>query len=181
MQKTIKTIAFIVFAFAAVHFGKAWYMTPKFSEGQDIPAFKATLINGQNFSLSDLQGNLVLLDFWGSWCGPCRAKNPELVRIYDQFHGKKFTQFDDFEVVSVAIDRNEKAWKNAIAKDNLHWSHHILDVSTNFKFFNGVVAKEFGVKEVPSNYLLNEKGEIIGVNLKMPDLEKILAEKAKNT
>lgn len=155
-------------------------MTPKFDRGEQIPAFNATLKSGEAFSLSDLHGNLVFLDFWGSWCGPCRAKNKDLVKIYDNFHGKEFKKYEDFEIVSVAIDKREKAWVNAISQDNLHWQHHILDVATNLKFFNGVVAKEFGVKEVPSNYLLNEKGEIIGVNLKMNELAAVLNQEVKN-
>lgn len=175
MNKSLKSIVFILFAFAAFTLGKKWYMSPKFSAGEDIPAFNATLINGDEFALSELQGNLVLLDFWGSWCGPCRAKNPALVSIYDKYHGQNFTDFKDFEIVSVAIDRNEKSWKAAIQRDNLHWPHHIWDKATNLKFFNGEVAKEFGVKEVPSNYLLNKNGEIVGVNLTMTELAETVA------
>lgn len=174
MKKTLTSLITFIALGAVIIFGKQWYMTPKFDSGEQIPAFNATLKNGEKFSLVDLKGNLVLLDFWGSWCSPCRAKNPDLVKIYDNFHGQKFAEYENFEVVSVAIDKNEKAWKNAIARDNLHWKHHILDVATNLKFFNGVVAKEFGVKEVPSNYLLNGKGEIIGVNLKMNELAAVL-------
>jgi thiol-disulfide isomerase/thioredoxin len=178
MNKTLKSLLAIAVVYLLISFGKQWYMTPKFDSGEQIPAFTATLKNGEEFSLSDLQGNMVLLDFWGSWCGPCRAKNPDLVNIYDQYHGKKFKDFKDFEIVSVGIDKKEAAWKKAIDRDNLHWNHHILDVATNLKFFNGVVAKEFGVKEVPSNYLLNAKGEIVGVNLKMHELEERLRNSA---
>ena len=175
MNKTLKSFLTFMALGALVFYGKQWYMAPKFDSGEKIPAFTATLKSGEEFSLADLQGNMVLLDFWGSWCGPCRAKNPDLVNIYDQYHGKTFKNFKGFEIVSVGIDKKKAAWEKAIERDDLHWKHHIFDVATNLKFFNGVVAKEFGVKEVPSNYLLNAKGEIVGVNLKMSELAERLA------
>lgn len=174
MNKNLKSI--LIFAIFAVTFwgGKKWYMTPRFAEGEDLPAFTDVTADGAELDLKDLRGNLVLLDFWGSWCGPCRAKNPDLVRIYDRYHGREFAEFKDFEIVSVGIDRNEIAWQKAIQRDKLHWKNHILDTTGSLKFFDGPVAKEFGVKEVPSNYLLNAEGRIIGVNLRMQELADIL-------
>ena len=169
----------VIIIAAVFVFGKQIYMSPKYADGEKLPAFSAALINGEQLELADLRGSLVFLDFWGSWCAPCRAKNKDLVRIYDKYNSAKFKEVQGFEIVSVAIDRNEQAWKKAIIRDNLHWENHIFDQATNLKFFNGAIAKEFGVKEVPSNYLLNEKGEITGVNLTMPELEKILRERTE--
>lgn len=179
MQEILKTLLQIGAVFLIFYLVKSWYMKPKYNTGEDIPSFVANLKDGSTFSLAELQGNLVLLDFWGSWCGPCRAKNPDLVNIYKNYSGKKFKDFKDFKIVSVGIDKNENAWKNAIVRDGLAWKYHILDQNTNLKFFNGAIAQEFGVREVPSNYLLNAKGEIIGVNFKMAELEQLLAESLK--
>lgn len=142
------------------------YQMPKFSDGEIAPGFQAELIDGKSFTLSDLSGNYVLLDFWGSWCGPCRQESPDLVKLHDTFNGKSFSDAKGFEIVSVAIETNENRWKSAIAKDRLNWPHHIVQLDR----FKGPIAKEYGVREIPTKYLLDTKGEIIMVN---PSFEKI--------
>jgi thiol-disulfide isomerase/thioredoxin len=159
-------IAILILAYV----GKYFYKKPKFSNGENIPAFEAQLINGDKFSLSDLSGKYVLIDFWGSWCGPCRKENPALVELYKEFNGKKFENATDFEIVSIAIETNEKSWKRAIEKDGLFWPYHIPQMDR----FKSPIVRQFGVREIPTKYLLNEKSEIIAVNLSIDEIAKML-------
>ena len=149
------------------------YQMPKFDDGEVAPGFQAQLINGDAFTLSDLNGSYVLLDFWGSWCGPCRKENPNLVNLHNAFNGKSFTDAKGFEIVSVAIETNEKRWKSAIQKDKLNWPHHIVQLDR----FKGPIAKEYGVREIPTKYLLDTKGEILMVNPSFDKLTTFLQEK----
>ena len=151
-----------------------FYFKPKFVNGEAVPNFEATLIDGTQMQLSDLRGTYVLVDFWGSWCGPCRVQNPKLVQLFDKYHDANFKEAKGFEIISIAIEKSEERWKRAIEKDNLKWKYHILDLTTSMKFFNSELAKMFGVKEIPSTYLLNEKGVIVGVNLPHAELDQFL-------
>ena len=165
---------------AVLFIGRYIYFKPKFINGETVPNFEATLINGEAMQLSDLRGKYVLVDFWGSWCGPCRAQNPHLVQLYDKYHQAKFKAADGFEIVSIGVERDEQRWKNAIERDNLKWKYHILDLTNSMKFFNSDLAKLFGVKEIPSMYLLNEKGAIVGVNMSPEELDQFLSKNQKS-
>ena len=103
---------------------------PKFVNGEKAPVFSATLAEGQPFELTQLRGKYVLLDFWGSWCGPCRAESPGLVQLYQKYHSS------GFEIVSVGIERNEKSWENAIKVLGLSWPYHILDLSKTASYLS---------------------------------------------
>lgn len=151
-------------------FANYLYKKPKYSHGESVPEFEAQLMNGESFKLSDLKGKYILLSFWGSWCGPCRKENPALVGLYKKYHGKKFKSASNFEIVSIAIETNEKSWKNAIEKDGLIWPYHIVQMNR----FKSPIASKYGVKEIPTKYLLNEKSEIIAVNLSIAEISKML-------
>ena len=150
--------------------GRYFYMKPKYGGGEAAPRIEATDISGQPFSLDQLEGRFVLVDFWGSWCGPCRKENPELVRLYDHFNDKPLSRNGGLEIVSIGVETNEKRWKRAIEKDGLKWPYHIMDKSTSLRFFNGPISDLYGIKEVPTKYLLNPDGEIMEAN---PSLEQI--------
>ena len=167
----------IFFGLAILGFiGYKIYQMPKFSDGEIAPAFQAVLIDGKAFALSDLEGNYVLLDFWGSWCGPCRIESPDLVKLHKDFNGESFSDADGFEIVSVAIETNEARWKNAIAKDKLNWRHHIVQLDR----FKGPIVKEYGVREIPTKYLLDTKGEILMVNPSFKELTDFFNERLEN-
>ncbi len=150
---------------------KPLYMKPAYQRGETAPNITATTLNGENFTLSNFKGKFVLIDFWGSWCGPCRRENPKLVTLYKKFKNNKDV---DLEMVSIGVETNEDRWKRAIKRDGLIWPYHILDKAESLRFFDSPIAKEYGVKEVPSKFLLNPSGEIIGVNLPIAEMEEIL-------
>ncbi|MEM1318721.1 MAG: TlpA disulfide reductase family protein [Bacteroidota bacterium] len=157
--------------------GRYFYMKPKHINGERPPAISAQLQDGQTFQLKDLQGQFVLIDFWGSWCGPCRGENPSLVKLYEKYNQARFEEAKGFEIVSVGIEQNSKRWQRAIEKDGLSWPYHILDQASNLRFFDSPIAADFGVKQVPTKYLINPDGIIMGVNLSVEEMDKMLAKR----
>ena len=127
---------------------------------------------GEVTSLSSLRGNIVLIDFWASWCKPCRMKHPELVSVYNEFHNQSFANAENFEIFSVSLDRNKASWLSAIEKDGLVWDHHVSDL----KAWDCEAAKTYGIRSIPSNVLLDENGVIIGSNLHGTALKAALEE-----
>ncbi len=177
MNKSILRTVIIVGIFAAIFFGKKMFMAPKYSDGEMAPDFKTTLITGEGFSLSDLRGNYVLLDFWGTWCGPCRVEFPKLKALHQKYHDTKLPGADNFHIVGLALEREGDLDKmrRAIDKLGLDWDYHIFDPISNFKIFNAKIATDlYGVREVPTKYLIGPEGNIIGVNLPFEEIENIL-------
>nr|WP_260412655.1 TlpA disulfide reductase family protein [Flammeovirga kamogawensis] len=117
---------------------------------------------GKTVTLSSLRGKYVMIDFWASWCRPCRMENPNVLRAYNHYKSK------GFEVYGVSIDRDTEAWKQAIEQDHITWSQ-VHDAG-------GVVAAEYGVEGIPFTLLLDKEGKIIAKNLRGDDLDKKLAE-----
>ena len=159
--------------------GRYFYLQPGYTNGESAPGFEASLISGETMSLADLRGKYVLLDFWGSWCGPCRAQNPDLVKLFEKYHNTRFKNAEGFEIVSVAIEQNESSWRRAIDRDGLDWPYHILSLTSSMKFFDSEIAQIYGVKRLPTSFLINEKGVIIGVDLSPSKIDKMLAENVK--
>lgn len=181
-MKKLLSNSFLVIIVLVVGFvvGKKIYMTPNYSDGEVAPNFSGTLPNGQNFELTDLKGSYVLIDFWGSWCFPCKAESPAIIDLHNQFNGKKFKDAEGFEIVGVAIEKDEARWKRAIQKWNLPWQYQVVDLNTNFKFFDSQIASDYGVKEVPTKFLVSPDGQIIGVNQKPEEIAAFLSENLMN-
>jgi peroxiredoxin len=133
--------------------------------GSQAPDFLSLSPEGEELSLSNFQGQYVLLQFWASWCGPCRRSNPHYVKLYDQFKDQ------GFHIVSVSLDNNKQAWINAIEADQLTWSH-----LSDLKFWDSEPASLYGVRNIPSNVLIDPQGTILGINLRGTDLDQKLAE-----
>jgi thiol-disulfide isomerase/thioredoxin len=143
------------------------YRTPSAINGAKANDFTALLPNGDSISLSAIlkKGHrYILLDFWGSWCGPCRVEAPELVAFYDEFKAKQL------EIIGIGIEHDPNRWKQAIAQLNLHWTYHVSDL----KHFDSPLAKKFGVRVIPTKILLNGEGTIIAVNPTFEELRKII-------
>jgi len=133
--------------------------------GQPAIEFALNDTTGKPVSLSSLKGKILLVDFWASWCGPCRAENPNVVKAYQAFHAK------GFDVLGVSFDRDKAKWEKAIKDDNLTWNH-----VSDLKYWGNAAGKLYGINSIPSNILLDKDQKIIGRNLKGEDLIKKLTE-----
>lgn len=140
--------------------------------GQKAPLIEGTLANGDAFSLEELRGQYVLIDFWGSWCAPCIKEFPELRSLYDQFNGVTFTDAEGFEIVSIALEKSKDRTGSIIERENLSWPYHIIDVSRIVLLSR--YAQLYGVTEVPTKVLINPSGEVMGTNLSFDEMRRIL-------
>jgi thiol-disulfide isomerase/thioredoxin len=132
--------------------------------------------NGETIKLSDLKGQVVLIDFWASWCGPCRKENPNVVAAYQKYKNAKFTNGKKgFTVFSISLDSDPARWKGAIERDNLEWPSHICD----FKKWQSKFRMIYRVRSIPANYLIDKDGIIIAKQLRGPALEKELEKHLK--
>ncbi len=137
-------------------------------------AFKNT--DGKIMKLSDLKGKIVLIDFWASWCGPCRRENPNVVSAYNKYSKAKFKDAKGFEIFSVSLDQNGDAWKAAIAKDQLAWPYHVSDLGG----WSSAPAKAYQIQSIPASFLIDGNGIIVAKNLRGPLLDQELDKYVKS-
>jgi len=134
--------------------------------GKEIPNLNFPNPNGKNISLNSLKGNIVLLDFWASWCRPCRAENPNVVKLYNKYKNKGFT------IYSFSLDNNAQNWKTAIQQDGLTWPNHVSDL----KGWNSAGSALYNVSSIPQTFLIGRDGKLIEIGLRGIELENKLKE-----
>ena len=135
----------------------------KLEIGSIAPNFSLPDPDGRLIHLSDFRGKYIFLDFWGSWCLPCRKENPELVKVYNQFKGQ------DFEILGIAFDKKKDKWIDAIESDGLEWPQ-----VSDLKYFDSEMIGLYNIVNVPTTMLLNPEGKIIAINVHADELEKLL-------
>lgn len=141
-----------------------------FRVGDKAPNIILSSPEGKEISLTDLEGKIVLIDFWASWCGPCRMENPAVVRSWNEYKDKTFKAGKGYEVFSVSLDNNGDRWKQAIKQDNLMWQNHVSDL----KGWQSAAAQVYGVNSIPTNFLIDGKGVILAVGLRGEALQTTL-------
>lgn len=126
-------------------------------------------LNGKNISLSELKGKVVLIDFWASWCGPCRQNNPRLVKLYKKYHGK------GFEIYGISLDEDTVSWKKAVHHDKLTWIQVIDD-----RGWSALSASAYGVDMIPTSFLIDREGVIRTINAEGTELESCVRDLLKD-
>lgn len=181
----MRRILAILTLFTALAFiSISWHRAETKKDVNGIPRIGEKAINleyespdGKMLALEDLRGYVVLLDFWASWCGPCRRANPHVVELYEKYKGEKFIKgTTGFEVYSVSLDKDKSRWTSAIAQDKLGWQNHVSDL----KGWSCEGAAKYGVRAIPTTFLIDEEGYIIGINLSPAAIELELQKRIKN-
>jgi thiol-disulfide isomerase/thioredoxin len=157
----------------------AQYRNQTVTVGMTAPELNFANPEGKTLSLKALnKQRYILVDFWASWCGPCRRANPGLVNFYKTYSKKKFTGAKKgFDILSVSLDKDKNAWVAAIEKDNLYWDAHMSDL----KGWQSDAAATYGVQFIPQAFLLDPEGKVIGTYMTaeqaIPDIEKLVSTK----
>ena len=133
--------------------------------GKPAPNFSAPSPDGKTISLKESLGKVTIIDFWASWCGPCRAENPNVVALYNEFHPQ------GLNIIGVSLDKDATKWKDAIAKDGLVWPH-----VSNLKFWEDPIAKQYNVQSIPATFILDAKGNIVAKDLRGAELKAKIME-----
>jgi len=167
MRILILSVALLLFGST---FSTISAQTTGLEPGNRAPEIKLPNTKGNTVALSSLQGKLVLIDFWGTWCAPCVAEQAELAKLYNKYKQSAFTNGKGFEIYGVSLDAKKTNWENFIATNKIIW----IQVS-DLKFWRSPVAKTYNIQALPFNILMDGNGIIVAKNLHGIDLEKRIA------
>jgi thiol-disulfide isomerase/thioredoxin len=175
MKSMLLTVGLALLILVGFQVGKYLYMKPKNITGEKAIEITGQLPDGTPFALSELKGKYVLLDFWGSWCGPCRQSNPQLVSLYSKYNKQAFKDSEGFEIVSIALEHSAVNWANAIQADQMSWPYHIMEPGS----FDSPTVKAYGVKQIPTKFLINPDGVMMAVDPSFEEVVKLLDARVK--
>jgi len=169
-------VLFIVGSFAFISTNKSPQAQIGLNVGQKAPELAFSNPSGKTITLSSLKGHMVLIDYWASWCGPCRRENPAVVAAYKKYQSAKFKSAKGFKIYSVSLDQDKNRWMNAIKQDKLEWSEHVSDL----KGWKSAAAAQYKVNSIPASWLIDENGIIVAKNLRGAALDQAIDKYVKS-